>query len=252
MLRDLQAAVAKAVMFDEPAAALAIIGDNARNAARLEIHRGNFVISLMQVLADTFPSVRRVLGFDAYNQIAAAFIAVQPPCKPQLLDWGGSFPDFLMKSNLAVDRRWLPDLARIDWARNEAHFAADVVPVTHTDIAAVQVDLYENLKFALLPSVRILTSKFAITAMWSAAMMLRKADFAADGPAEDVLVLRPWRIVTHRAITSGDGALLMALDSGATLATAAEAAYRTEPGFELTSALAAHLSGGTFGTFTTE
>lgn len=252
MLRDLQGAIARAVVSGEAAAALAAIGNNARNVARLKIHRDNFVISLTQVLASTFPSVRRVLGFEICNKVAADFIARQPPCKPQLLDWGGEFPEFLEKSPLAVDRPWLPDLARIDWARNEAYFSADAIPVTHSDIAAVAVDRYENLKFVLLPSVRVFRSNFPITALWSAATMLRKSEFTALGPAEAVLVLRPAQVVMHRAITSGDQTLLEALDRSETLARAAEAAYQKEPSFDLTVALAAHLSGGTFATFTSE
>jgi len=252
MLRDLQGAIAGLVVSGETVAARAAIGDNERNVARLKIHRDNFVISLTQVLAGTYPSVWRVLGFEIYNEVAAAFVARQPPCKPQLLDWGGGFPEFLERLPLVNDRPWLPDLARVDWARNEAYFSADAVPVTHTDITAVPTDRYENLKFVLLPSVRVFRSDFSITAMWSAAMMLRKSEFTVRGPAEAVLVLRPAQVVLHRAITGGDQVLLETLDHGETLARAAEAAYREEPSFDLTAALAAHLSGGTFATFSSE
>lgn len=252
MLRDLQEAIARAVVSGEAAAALAAIGDGARNVARLKIHRDNYAISLTQVLASTYPSVRRVLGFEIFNQVALAFIAIHPPCKPQLLDWGGEFSELLARLPLVADRPWLSDLARIDWARNEAYFATDTTPVRYTDIAAVPIDRYENLKFALLPSVRIFRSNFPITAMWSAAMALHKSEFTAKGLAEAVLVLRPAQVVMHRAITSGDQALLEALDRGEILARAAETAYQVEQSFDLTAALAAHLSGGTFATFALE
>ncbi|MGE0256327.1 MAG: putative DNA-binding domain-containing protein [Alphaproteobacteria bacterium] len=252
MLRELQSAITCAIVSGDPAAALAIIGPGDGNEARLEIHRANYRISLTHVLAGTFPSVRRTLDTDSFRHVSEKFVVSHPPRRPQLLDWGGDFPAFLSQSPRLANWRWLPDLARLDWARNQAHFAADASPVLPADLERVPAGLYESIRFRLVPSVRVVTSVFPVATMWAAAMAEPMAPLAANGPAEGVLVLRPWRVVTHRAVSDGDRALLAALGAGMTLAEAAELACRTEPGFDLLVALAAHLAGGTFATFTTE
>lgn len=252
MLRDLQSAITRAIVAGNPTAAMALIGPGAGNEARLEIHRANYQISLVQVLAGTFPSVRRLLDTDSFHHVAAEFVLSSPPRRPQLLDWGGDFPEFLSRAQCSVNRRWLADLARLDWARNEAHFAADASPISPADLERVPAARRESIRFKLLPSVRVVTSVFPAASMWAAAMAEPMAPLLANGSAEGVLVLRAWRVVTQRIVSDGDRALLSALDGGATLADAADVAFRTAPDFDLMAALAAHLAGGTFAAFTTE
>lgn len=173
MLRELQSAITCAVVAGDPAAALAIVGPGDGNEARLEIHRANYRISLTHVLAGTFPSVRRTLDTDSFRQVSGKFVVSHPPRRPQLLDWGGDFPAFLSRSPRLANRRWLPDLARLDWARNQAHFAADASPVLPAELERVPAGLYESIRFRLVPSMRVVTSVFPVATMWAAAMPSR-------------------------------------------------------------------------------
>jgi len=250
MLRDLQAAFGAAVTGGDAAGILALTGRDARTEARLAIHRGNFQISLVNVLAATFPAVRRSVDAALFERAAAAFADACPPRRPELLGWGGEFPDFLARAAALTDRPWLADLARLDWARNEAIFAADATPLAPADLAAVPAERYKALRLDLLPSARLVASVFPVATLWDAAMAEPAGGAAADAPGEGVLVLRPARIVRQRTVSAGDRALLAALADGRPLAAAAEAAFTAEPDFDLMAALAAHLTGGTFAGFT--
>ncbi|MGE0256032.1 MAG: putative DNA-binding domain-containing protein [Alphaproteobacteria bacterium] len=246
MLRELQTAMARAVVAGEPAAALALAGGGDRAAARLAIHRATFRHSLASVLAAAFPAVARSLGPDTFARAAGAFSDAHPPTEARLLAWGDAFPGFLARSVELLDRPWLADLARLERARGEAMFAADAVPLAAADLAAVPVERYETLTFTLLPSARLVASVFPVATLWEAAMAEPPATTVPDAPGEGVLVWRPADAVTHRVVSAGDRALLGALAGGAPLAAAAEAAFAAEPGFDLMTALAAHLAGGTF------
>jgi hypothetical protein len=254
MLRELQDAFRRGVLEGDDADARALIASDAIPAERrLAIYRNNTFGSLVTVLQAAFPVVCRLVGEPFFRQAAAAFVRAAPPRVPQLLAYGDAFPDFLAGFPPARSLPYLADTARLEWARQEALFAADAAPlapdaVAPDALAAVPPETVAGLGFELHPSARLVASRFPILRIWQANQpenaTVPRVDVTAGGEA--VLVLRPDGAVHSHLLSPGDLALVKALDDGAPLAVAAARAAAAESGFDLQQALAGHLTRGTF------
>ncbi len=253
MLRELQQAFAHGVLEDDDRAAVAAIAADAglSPAARFGIHRTNTIVSLLAVLQAAYPAICRLVGEDKFNFVARAYVRAHPPKVPQLSSYGWRFANFLATFPQSRNIPYMPDLARLEWARNKALFASDVDPIDVAALQTVPADRYGALAFALHPSVSAIASRYAIHRVWDAYRADRAEPLAVDpeAAAEHVLVLRPRFAVESVVISPGDFTLLLALKAGASLEAAASAAVATEPSLDLQTALLGHLTRGTFAGF---
>lgn len=217
--------------------------------AGLEIHRANVAISLVKALEAAFPVVARLMGERAFRGTARAFVENYPPRRPQLSAYGGGFPDFLDGAEAVRAQPFLADVARLEWARVEALFAADAPPLAPEALAGVAEAAMPSIVFQPHPSLRIVASPHPIQAIWAAGQAGRPAtpDPAASGEA--VLLLRRGATIAAEVIAPADRAFLAAIHQGRTLAEAAEAAANADPTYDLQRSLLAHLTRGSFAGF---
>lgn len=242
-LRELQAAFARGVLDPAGGGTLAgrIVAGGLDPGRRLAVYRDNVLVSLRRLLEGTFPATRRHLGPERFAELALAFVRAEPPDRPQLLAYGAGFPAFLAR----VDVEPLAaDLARLEWAREEACHAADAPPLDPASLAAIPAERYPELRFVPHPSLRLVRSAGPVFSLWQA-LTIDAAPPPDAGP-EQALVVRPDVTVATRAIAAADLLLVQALADGLPLAEAAERAQAADPGFDLQGALALHLTGGTF------
>lgn len=250
-LREMQAAFARGVLecpLTEDATELGIASDDIAAHRRLAIYRNNVLLSLRRLLERTFPASRRLLGREHFAQIATAFVRAQPPEHPQLITYGASFPDFLGRFSECTNIDCIADVARLEWAREEAYYAADASPLSAADLAAIPVERYPALRFRLHPSLRLIRSQGPVHTLWLIGTATREEIHPPpfDAGPEQVLVVRPEMTVVTRPIAAADLILVEALGQGIPLAQAAARAQATAPGFDLEAALASHLAGGSF------
>jgi Putative DNA-binding domain len=246
-LREVQAAFARGVL-DPGAAPAALNGIASGGIAaerRLGIYRNNVLVSLQRLLEGAFPASRRLLGAERFREVALAFIRSRPPEQPRLAMYGTGFPAFLDQVGIAARVPHLPDVARLEWARDEAYYAADAPPLTASALSGVPVARYPELRFELHPSLRLIRSHGPVHTLWRAGLESGDGETSKRGP-EQVLVVRPDMTVVTRPIAAPDLVLVQALGNGQTLADAAARAHAAEPGFDLERALALHLAGGSF------
>jgi hypothetical protein len=201
----------------------------------------------------SLPAVYRVLGDHDFRIAAARHIRRHPPAMPQLLAYGDAFPDLLDSYEPARRRGFVADLARLEWARQEALFAPDAEALAPVALQAVPVEAYAGLRFALHPTARLIASDWPVQSLWDAAHAPEEGSATAaetlTGGPESVLVLRPQHGVEAYRLTPGDLALLSAFRADHTLAEAADAAAAAEPAFDLQQALLGHLTRGSFSAF---
>jgi hypothetical protein len=243
-LRELQAAFARGVLDPGRAGALAdrIVAGGLDPARRLAVYRDNVLVSLRRLLEGTFPATRRHLGPDRFADLALAFVRAEPPDRPQLLAYGAGFPAFLARAGAGP---LAADLARLEWAREEACHAADAPPLDPATLAAIPQERYPHLRFVPHPSLRLVRSDGPVFSLWRAATADEAPPLPGAGP-EQALVVRPAMLVATRGIGAADLLLVQALADGLPLAEAAERAQAADPAFDLQGALALHLTGGTF------
>src|SRR5439155_8010965 len=142
-------------------------------------------------LKDAFPAVGRIVGEDFFRAMARTYVLQALPASPILLDYGGSFPDFIAGFEPAATLPYLADVARTERAWNEAYHAAEAAPLDPSAFAAIPPDQVAHIRLAFHPSLRIVRSPFPALTIWRMNVddgVPQPVDFAV---AEDILIVRP-------------------------------------------------------------
>jgi len=212
---------------------------------RFAVYRNNVVAGLTETLKDAFPAVHRIVGTDFFRAMARAYVLVEPPRSPIMLDYGAGFPDFIRQFDPAAGLPYLADVARIERAWTEAYHAPEASPIDPGVFMAIASDQLPSVRLALHPSLRILRSQFPALTIWKmnvADGVPAPVDLAAGG--EDVLVVRPQSDVEVRSIPSGSLEFLQALADGKPVLAALEAALIASSHFDLSANLSDLLRAG--------
>lgn len=239
--------------FETTAAAIAPSGGIAAEK-RLFLHLNTIDHALLAVLCQAYPATVQLLGDAAFAAAAKAFLRAAPPQRPALSGYGAGFDRFLVEQGLLEER--LAAVARLDWAAQEAYFAADAEPLTAEALAGVPEPQHPGLRFVLVPSGRLVPLPApAAWASWSraasrAAVAIEPLSPPPGGPLAGALVWRrPDMMVAALPLAAADLVCLAALAGGETLIGAASAAQDAAPDgaeFDLAALLTDCLAGGVF------
>src|SRR5579862_1142785 len=177
-LRELQRNFSAAIMFDDCAAlaSLGIVPAGIDPASRIAIYRSNIMGNYRRALAATYPVVRALVGAPFFDAACDVFVRAHASARGDVNRYGGDFATFLRSYAPARDLEYLPDVAGLEWAVDQANIAADTPPLDTTALAAVSPDRVVNLQFVLHPSARLLTSPFPILHIWQ----VNQPGFAGD------------------------------------------------------------------------
>lgn len=135
-----------------------------------------------------------------------------------LLHWGADFAAFLAQFPPVAHLPYLPDVARLEYARGQATHAADAAPVAPD---ALSTSTPEALRLMLHPSVTLFASPLPAVQIWRAHQPnAPRAPFTA-GPDHAVIARRPDFSVVVEPLDAGSHAVLAAMHSGETLGAAA-------------------------------
>ena len=252
-LREMQRGFAAATMFGDTAALamLGIVGGNLDAAARISIYRNNVLGNYHKVLGATYPVVRKLVGAQFFNAAVDAFVRAYPSQHGDVNRYGGELARFLTTYAPARELPYLPDVARLEWAVDQAAIAADAGPLDLDALAAVPAEAFERLRFVLHPSAQFIVSPYPILRIWQVNQDHFSGDDAVDLGAggDTLLVVRGASGVTIERLRPGEHALLAALGGRAGLGQAAARAAEKEPGFDLTRALQSHVAAQTLVAF---
>lgn len=220
---------------------------------RFRVYRNNVFAGLIGTLRRNFPVVERLVGAAFFQAMAREFVMAHPPRSPVLLGYGEGFSDHIAQFEPAQGLPYLPDVARLEWLRQAAYHAADVLPMPAAALAAAPADRLGELMLQLHPSAGVVASPYPILSIWETNS--RDAEvrrIGPDLPGEAVMVLRPRLEVLLMRLEPGGDAFLAALRRGAGLAEAAADAAASAPAFSLPEMLAACLAAGAFTGFSLE
>lgn len=245
-LVEIQRGIAAAMISDDAAAlaGLGIVAGTISPAARIAIYRSNVFGNYRKALATTFPAVRQLVGTAFFNSAADAYVRMHPSTRGDVNRYGDDLARFLAAYEPARTLAYLPDIARLEWAIDQAAIAADAPPFDLAALAALPEKMHAGLRFVLHPSAQLIESYYPILHIWQ----VNQAHF--EGPAEvdlreggdSLLVLRGECGVDLERLKPGEAALLAGLAAGETLALAADFATDAEPTFDLPTALRRHVA----------
>ena len=116
------------------------VWDRSDPTRRLAVYRNNVLGSLVDGLVSSFPVVQALVGEDFFRAMAAMFVRVAPPCSPVLAEYGGGFANFIASFAPAGGLPYLPDIARLEFARIQAFHAADAPVLSMADATSALAD----------------------------------------------------------------------------------------------------------------
>ncbi len=182
-LLELQRTMRTALLAGSDTPLSAMIGGASDPASRLRIYRNNVLGNLTGALRLTFPAVERLVGADFFAAAAARFISAAPPTGADLYEYGAAFPGFLATFEPAQNIAYLPDVARLEWAVNQALHAVFAPALTADALFDVPEQQQAGLRFAAHPSLSLLVLTHPAKAIWEAVLTedaeLRASSLAA-------------------------------------------------------------------------
>lgn len=212
------------------------------------IYRHTIAVNYRQALAATFPVTRKIAGAARFEAAAAEYGVAHPSTGGDLNVFGDALPAFLGTYAGMRDLPLLPDMARLEWALDEAQRAADCA-TTAADllaaIGAVPPEAIARLRFALHPSCRLVTSPHPLMRTWREHQDDGFApEDVTDGP-DRLLVRREGGMPVIERLDPGTFAFLETLARGDDLSAALDAALRSDAAFDLETSLRTLIAGGT-------
>jgi len=242
-LRELQRGFVAATVFGDAAsiASLGIVAAEPSPAVRLGIYRDNVLGNYRKVMAATYPVVHRLVGSALFRAAIEAFVRAHPSTRGDVNRYGGELARFLAAYPAARELAYLPDLARLEWAIDQANIAADAAALDLATLAAVPEEALAELRLVLHPSARLVASAYPILHIWKVNQPDHAGEDRVDlGEGGDILlVARDTDGVTIERLTPGAHAFLLALARNLKLGEALERALATETSFDLSATLKA-------------
>ena len=240
-MSEWQGAFAEALLDPEKPAPRGLVRPDGRPAGRrFDIYRNNVVAALIEALGEAFPVVRAVVGEAFFQAMAGVYVRAHPPSSPRMMFYGESFPPFLEAFPPAAGLAYLPDVARLEYARRLAYHAADEPAADPSVLGRLDPAALMEVRFVLRAACHVLRSAHPVHAIWR---YNATGDSAPVRPAaEDVLVSRPEDEVLVQLLPPGGARFLLALKAGAPLGRAAERAAADAPAFDLAANLASAFS----------
>jgi hypothetical protein len=171
-LREIQsrlAAALRALDHGAPACiefAQAIADDGIPALARLRVYRNNTRLIFVEALRRTYAVVRRRVGDEFFERLAHEYRDAHPSRHGDLHWVGECFPEWLASRLSDSGYEWLADLARLEWACEQAMAAADASPLPLAALGRIAPDRLAETVIAVHPSVRFVSSACPIWSVW--------------------------------------------------------------------------------------
>ena len=139
---------------------------------RLDIYRNTARTAHIDALAQSYPCCKKILGKRYFKQIANEYFYKYPATSQNLNLYGESFPLFLQDwiENHAelIDYQYLPDMAKLEWAYEQAYYAKDDPLFDFNSLPTLHHDHYQYICFRPSASLSVLRSSYPIHEIWRA------------------------------------------------------------------------------------
>ncbi len=215
-------------------------------AKRFSIYRNNVTVSLVNALAEVFPTVQALVGEDYFRAMARVFVEDHPPRSPMLFEYGAEFPEFIETFEPARKLTYLPDVARMERLWLGAFHAADCPPLDGQKLGEIAPEELGNIRFEVHPATQLIASPFAIVTIVSRSRAQETLAGFNPEQGEIGLITRPEFDPVLRYVPPQAYPFLKALLEGATLGEAAAVAAEQFDDFDLSGALGLAFAAGMF------
>lgn len=196
---------------------------------RLAVYRNAYRRRLVEALASAYERAVRVLGAEAFDAQALAYVEAHSPADRALGRYGLDFPVWLRRRAVGNDAARITlaaDVAVIDGRLRRAFDAADAPPLSREALLRLRPDAWAALRFEWDASLGVDAVAAAAIEAWREpeGVAAREVDGAVHDPAMTTRVpVAFWRRegqTFFRTLAPDEAALLVRLREGAGLAEA--------------------------------
>ena len=244
-LRDWQDQFMDALLDERAAGPLAgIAGNGLAPEARLRVYRRSCNEIQTAALRTSYPAVLALVGQDWFDQTARAYRRAYPSASGNLQAFGLRLSDLLETLPACRTFPYLPDVARLEWLRQQTILAAESASITRERLIQALGNADSPLKIALHPSVHCLESRHPILTIWNFAMQPDPGRLDLGIGGESVMLWRADEEVAMVALRRADFECVETMVSGGSLQEACERAVVEDAEFDLGECLSSLLQHG--------
>jgi len=223
--------------------------------ARFAVYRNNVMYALGEGLADLYPTIKKLLGEEFFNGLAACYNRAHPPRQAAMVLFGREFPAFISTFEHTRDLSYLRDVAQLDLARHVAYYANDEASLEPDAFSSLPPEVFAAKRVAVHSACQLLSSPYAIMSIWELNQQSTESEEGVGGEEsgsqplnvdspEHILVMRQGYKIQMLRITDGLYAFLLALKNSKTVVGAFELAMAKDESFNPADAIALLITSG--------
>jgi hypothetical protein len=222
---------------DYEAVPAALVG-GAYPRTRLAIHARHYETSLSNALCQKFPAVGWLLGPGLLTDAARAYVRAHPPRTPCIAEYGNDFPGFIAEYRHAAAYPYLRSFAELERAIANVSIAIALPPLEWAEVARMGADRLLELRLTLQPGLHYLHLPWDVDRLMRSYLENLEPDTFTLTQSEAFVEVRGargalWITPLERAAFT----FRSELESGQSIAIAAEHAIDHDPQFDAGAAL---------------
>ncbi len=236
---------------DIPAGIVGPEGDPAPK--RFSVYRNNVVVSLMEAMAETFPSIKTIVGEENFATLTRLFITTHPPTSPMMQAYGEEFPQFIKSFAPLKNYPFLTDVAQVEISWIDAYHAADAPPLDGALLGEIEPDKLMDIRFDIHPATRLVTSSYDLLGLFlSRNNSGAELNFDNSESIQSVLITRPHLSVETIRLDIAATAFFESLVRNNTLGNSVELAMKNDRNFDASATITLMLTSGAMTTISNE
>ena len=221
--------------------------DDGTALERFNVYRNNFIVLNGDALADMYPTVKRLIGDEAFRSLANLYVRKHPPATRTLLLYGDRFPSFLESIPELSQLPYIPDVARLEFEWTCAYHASDAKVLARDEVASIPAETFTRFGLEPHPSMHCIGSDYPLFSIWAANQEEGSDEtISLDSGPSRIVIVRPGMEVETREVGEGTFVFLQRLQTGDSIEDAFNLALQTDSAFDLAVFFSHHLFDGTF------
>ena len=220
-LADVQLEFANALRYQNNGEHCDIVSDHFTDEQRIQIYRNNFVISLSEVLAATYPLTEILVGEECFQQMARQHVLNYPSTSGDVSGYGEHFEQTIQAFPAVIEAApYLGEVALYEWQKDSlVRFTsqADFDQRPLSCLADVPQEQQGALVFHLKDSITLIRSSYTIIALEHSIYQQQLDGLDINQPEFGVLIRAENSQIESHSLREESHRLLTELQSGQTL-----------------------------------
>ncbi|WP_394128204.1 DNA-binding domain-containing protein [Vibrio hepatarius] len=222
-LAKLQQTFATALHYQASGEVCNIASDTFTADERMQIYRNNFVVSLSEVLAATYPMVSALVGEECFNQMARQHVLNNPLSSGDVSHYGEHFSDSISHFPAVVEAApYAAEVARFEWCIDLAQQQQGQISLSNqllplAKLAELEPAQQTSIHLHLLPGMVLFQSCYAVYSLQKAIADNQFDDLQLHQAEQGFICCSAQGEVWTQKLDSNAFDLLQYLHSGCTL-----------------------------------